>query len=93
MKWITRERPKIDRLACPWLIKTFIDKEAEFMYVPFSEVNEKAKEFKVNPCPEVKTLNELYNTIFESNYKRYSMLFDLPLLILIIVCLSQFHVV
>ncbi len=38
MKWITRERPKIDRLACPWLIKKFIDKEAEFIYVPFDQV-------------------------------------------------------
>jgi hypothetical protein len=34
MKWITRERPKIDRIACPWLIKKFIDVEAEFIYVP-----------------------------------------------------------
>lgn len=38
MKWITRERPKIDRIACPWLIARFIDKEPEFLYVPSSEV-------------------------------------------------------
>lgn len=38
MKWITRERPKIDRIACPWLIARFIDKEAEFLYVPAGEV-------------------------------------------------------
>ncbi|QJB30751.1 chromate resistance protein [Chitinophaga oryzae] len=38
MKWITRERPKIDRLASPWLIKRFVDAEAEFMYVPFDQV-------------------------------------------------------
>jgi hypothetical protein len=38
MKWITRERPKIDRIACPWLIRRFIDPEAEFLYVPRSEV-------------------------------------------------------
>lgn len=38
MKWITRERPKIDRIACPWLIARFIDKEAEFLYVPAAEV-------------------------------------------------------
>jgi hypothetical protein len=38
MKWITRERPKIDRIACPWLIRRFIDREAEFLYVPKSEV-------------------------------------------------------
>lgn len=34
MKWITRERPKIDRIACPWMIRKFVDKEAEFLYVP-----------------------------------------------------------
>jgi hypothetical protein len=34
MKWITRERPKIDRIACPWLIKRFIDPDAEFIFVP-----------------------------------------------------------
>ena len=38
MKWITRERPKIDRIACPWLIKRFIDAEAEILYVPAAEV-------------------------------------------------------
>ena len=38
MKWVTRERPKTDRIACPWLIKNFIDPEAEFVYVPASEV-------------------------------------------------------
>jgi hypothetical protein len=38
MKWITRERPKIDRIACPWLILRFIDKEAEIIYVPPKEV-------------------------------------------------------
>ncbi len=38
MKWVTRERPKIDRLACPWLIARFIDKEPEFLYVPPAEV-------------------------------------------------------
>jgi len=38
MQWITRERPKIDRIACPWLIARFIDKEAEFVYVPAEDV-------------------------------------------------------
>ncbi len=38
MKWITRERPKIDRIACPWLVLRFIDREAEFIYVPATEV-------------------------------------------------------
>jgi hypothetical protein len=38
MKWVTRERPKIDRIACPWLVARFIDREAEFLYVPASQV-------------------------------------------------------
>ena len=38
MKWVTRERPKIDRIACPWLIQRFIDREAEFLYVPAAQV-------------------------------------------------------
>lgn len=38
MQWITRERPKIDRIACPWLIQRFIDLEAQFIYVPGDEV-------------------------------------------------------
>jgi hypothetical protein len=38
MKWITRERPKIDRIACPWLIQRFIDQQAEFLYVPANDV-------------------------------------------------------
>ena len=42
MKWITREKPKIDRIACPWLIKRFIDPEGEIIYVPYTEVLEKA---------------------------------------------------
>ena len=38
MKWVTRERPKIDRIACPWLVLRFIDAEAEFLYVPAADV-------------------------------------------------------
>ena len=38
MKWVTRERPKIDRIACPWLIARFIDTEPEFLYVPAADV-------------------------------------------------------
>jgi hypothetical protein len=49
MKWITRERPKIDRIACPWLIKKFVDKDAEFIYVPFNQVIDKAKELNAIP--------------------------------------------
>ena len=43
MKWITRERPKIDRIACPWLIERFIDKAPEFLFVPAEKVSSEAK--------------------------------------------------
>ena len=43
MRWITRERPKIDRIACPWLIARFIDPAAEFLYVPAADVLNIAK--------------------------------------------------
>ena len=49
MKWITREHPKIDRIACPWLIKNFVDPEAVFFYVPKEKVFEKAKELDAIP--------------------------------------------
>jgi hypothetical protein len=49
MKWITRERPKIDRIACPWLISRFIDADAEIIYVPVGNVLTKAKELNATP--------------------------------------------
>lgn len=44
MRWVTRERPKIDRIACPWLIARFIDKEPEFLYAPADQVVRIARE-------------------------------------------------
>lgn len=49
MKWITREHPKIDRIACPWLIRNFVDKEAEFFYVSKESVFAKANELGAIP--------------------------------------------
>ncbi len=49
MKWITRERPKIDRIACPWLIQRFIDTEAEFLYVPSNDVHRVAAQTGATP--------------------------------------------
>jgi hypothetical protein len=43
-RWVTRERPKIDRIACPWLIRRFIDADAEFLYVPVDQVLTVARE-------------------------------------------------
>src|SRR5258705_13876835 len=44
MRWITRERPKVDRIACPWLITRFIDTNAEFLFVPATDVHRIAAE-------------------------------------------------
>lgn len=44
MKWVTRERPVIDRIACPWLVARFIDKEPEFLFVPPADVIRTAEE-------------------------------------------------
>lgn len=49
MKWITRERPKIDRIACPWLIARFIDPVSEFLYVPADDVLRMAQESSATP--------------------------------------------
>ena len=49
MKWVTREHPKIDRIACPWLIARFIDKTPEFLYVPGDRVMKVAAETGATP--------------------------------------------
>src|SRR5437867_12104863 len=59
MRWITRENVRVDRVACPWLIKRFVDQEAEFLFVPERELLEKAKREDATPfdatrLPEVK---------------------------------------
>lgn len=49
MKWITREHPRVDRVACPWLIEKFVDKDAEFVYVPADRVIAEAKRLDATP--------------------------------------------
>src|SRR6266516_2737300 len=49
MKWITREKVKVDRVACPWLIKKFVDPKAEFLFVPADKVMEIAKREQAIP--------------------------------------------
>ena len=75
MKWITRERPKIDRIASPWLIKTFVDKEAEFIYVPFSEVLNKAKVLDAIPfdIPNVEFTHYEEQSTFDYIVKKYKI--------------------
>jgi rhodanese-related sulfurtransferase len=48
-RWVTRERPKIDRIACPWLVRRFVDPGAEFLYVPVAEVKRTAQEKTATP--------------------------------------------
>ena len=43
MRWVTREDAKVDRIACPWLIKRFVDREADFLFVPADKVMDVAK--------------------------------------------------
>ena len=49
MKWITREKVKVDRVACPWLIRKFIDHDAEFVFVPAEQVEAHARELGATP--------------------------------------------
>lgn len=75
MKWITRERPKIDRIACPWLIKRFIDKDAEFIYVPFDEVKAEAKKLKAIPfdIPDVEYTHYKDECTFDYILKKHKL--------------------
>lgn len=49
MKWITREKVKVDRVACPWLIQRFIDPQAEFIFVPGDQVESRARALGATP--------------------------------------------
>ena len=49
MKWVTREKAKVDRIACPWLIKNFVDSQAEFLFVPADQVLRVAKREQAIP--------------------------------------------
>lgn len=73
MKWITRERPKIDRIACPWLIKNFVDARAEFIYVPKDQVFAKAKELNAIPfdIPGAEYTHEGDNCTFDYIIKKH----------------------
>jgi AraC-like DNA-binding protein len=75
VKWITRERPKIDRLACPWLIKRFIDKEAEILYVPYDDVTRVAEESGAIPfdIPGVEFTHYGNECTFDYLIKKYKI--------------------
>lgn len=75
MKWITREKPKIDRIACPWLIRNFVDKHAEFIYVPADKVKEKAKELDAIPfdIPDVEFSHHEDKCTFDYIIDKYKL--------------------
>ena len=75
MKWITRERPKIDRIACPWLISRFIDPHAEFLYVPAPEVLPRAKGEGAIPydIPGIELGHEGELCSFDAFLKKYAL--------------------
>lgn len=75
MKWITRDRPKIDRIACPWLIARFIDKDAEFLYVPATSVMEVAQKTGAIPydVPGVELTHDGELCSFDAVLKKYKL--------------------
>src|SRR5260370_8520806 len=75
MKWITRERPKIDRVACPWLIAKFIDRQAEFLYVPAGDVLRVAHETGAIPydIPGVELSHVGEFCSFDAFLKKYAL--------------------
>lgn len=75
MKWITREHPKIDRIACPWLIARFIDREPEFLYVPTGDVLKVAAETGAIPydIPGAELSHEGELCSFDTMLKKYSL--------------------
>ena len=75
MKWVTRERPKIDRIACPWLIARFIDKEPEFLYVPANQVRKVAAETGAVPydIPGVEMTHDGELCSFDAFIKKHQL--------------------
>lgn len=75
MKWVTRERPKIDRLACPWLVRRFIDSDAEILYVPANHVRRVAQETDAIPfdIPDVELGHEGVCCSFDAFLKQYGL--------------------
>jgi hypothetical protein len=75
MKWITRERPKIDRVACPWLIARFIDKEPEFLFVPPDRVLSEAEKAGAIPydVPGVELTHEGPLCSYDAFLKKYQL--------------------
>ena len=74
-RWVTRERPKIDRIACPWLVKRFVDPEAEFLYVPAADVRRIAAERAAVPydIPDVRFSHQGERCSFDAFLSAYRL--------------------
>jgi hypothetical protein len=84
MKWITRERVKVDRVACPWLIKKFIDPQAEFLFVPAEEVTKVAQRENATPydVKDVELRHHGKECSFDAIVKKYDLARD-PAMVLL----------
>lgn len=85
MKWITREHVKVDRVACPWLIKKFVDPQAEFIFVPREKVAEEAKRLKATPydIADVELGHHGQECSFDAIMKKYDLATKDPALVLL----------
>lgn len=93
MKWITRDNAKVDRVACPWLIKKFIDPEAEFIFVPEDEVANRAKELGATPfaMEEVESGRNDEAAAFNLLLKKHQLTDPALMLLGEIVCAADGH--
>jgi hypothetical protein len=84
MKWITRANVKVDRVACPWLIKKFVDKDAEFYFVPAEKVQSEAARLGAMPfdVPNVELGHHGKECSFDAIMKKFGMEKD-PALVLL----------
>ncbi|OGW51296.1 MAG: chromate resistance protein [Nitrospirae bacterium GWC2_57_9] len=84
MKWITREKVKVDRVACPWLIKKFVDKDAEFFFVPADKVQAEAARLGAIPydVPSAELGHHGKECSFDAIIKKYGLTKD-PALVLL----------
>jgi hypothetical protein len=84
MKWITREHVKVDRVACPWLIRKFVDQDAEFIFAPVDRVMDEARRLNATPF-DVKDLELGHHgkeCSFEAILKKYRLTGDRALVLL-----------
>ena len=75
MKWVTRARPKVDRVACPWLIKRFVDPDAQFLFVPADQVLAAANRENAIPfdVPNVELGHHGTQCSFDAVIRKYSL--------------------